>query len=88
MNNMKKGVNLEELTNSELFAEHKKRKRYFITWIVLFIVLTGISIYNNFVDGTWSVFSFYPALWIPLLVINGKSFKMTQSEIQKRNISL
>jgi hypothetical protein len=85
---MKKGVNLEELTNSELFAEHKKRKRYFITWIVLFTVLSLVTVYNNFVDGTSSVFSFFPVLWIPLLIINGKSYKAAQAEVQKRNLTI
>lgn len=78
---------LSELTNEELLLEGKKIKSTNIVNAVLFGVMIGVATWSTVKYGL-GIITFFPILFIQMLLKNNARKKAFESELKERNLTL
>ncbi|WP_313504734.1 FUSC family protein [Kaistella carnis] len=78
---------LSELTNEELLLEGKRIKSGNIVNAVLFGVMIGVSTWSTVKYGL-GIITFFPLLFIQMLLKNNARKKAFETELKNRNLSL
>ena len=78
---------LSELTNEELLLEGKKIKSTNVVNAVLFGVMIGVATWSTVKYGL-GIISFFPALFIQMLIKNNARKKTFEKELKERNLML
>ncbi len=79
--------NLSELTDEELLLEGKKIKSTNIVNAILFGVMIGVATYSTVKNGL-GILTFFPLLFIQMLLKNNARKKAFESELKARNLTL
>ena len=79
--------NLSELTDEELLLEGKKIKSTNIVNAVLFGVMIGVATWTTIKHGL-GILTFFPLLFIQMLLKNNARKKAFESELKARNLTL
>ena len=78
---------LSELTNEELLLEGKKIKSTNIVNAVLFGVMIGVATWSTVKYGL-GIITFFPILFIQMLIKNNARKKTFEKELKERNLML
>lgn len=78
---------LSELTNEDLLLEGKKIKSGNIMNAVLFGVMIGVATWSTVKYGL-GIITFFPLLFIQMLLKNNARRKAYENELKERNITL
>ena len=78
---------LSELTNEELLLEGKKIKSGNIVNAVLFGVIIGVATWSTVKYGL-GIITFFPVLFIQMLLKNNARKKAFEKELKERNLTL
>ena len=78
---------LSELTNEDLLLEGKKIKSGNIMNAVLFGVMIGVATWSTVRYGL-GIITFFPLLFIQMLLKNNARRKAFENELKERNITL
>ena len=78
---------LSELTNEELLLEGKKIKSTNIVNAVLFGVMIGVATWSTVKYGL-GIITFFPILFIQMLLKNNARKKAFEKELKERNLTL
>ena len=78
---------LSELTNEDLLLEGKKIKSGNIMNAVLFGVMIGVATWSTVKYGL-GIITFFPLLFIQMLLKNNARRKAFENELKERNITL
>lgn len=76
---------LSDLTDEELLIEGKKIKSSNIINAVLFGVMIGVATYSTVKNG-FGIITFFPLLFIQMLVKNNSRKKAFEEELKVRNL--
>ena len=79
--------NLSELTDEDLLLEGKKIKSTTIVNAILFGVMIGVATYSTVKNGL-GILTFFPLLFIQMLLKNNARKKAFESELKARNLTL
>ncbi len=79
--------NLSELTDEELLLEGKKIKSTNIVNAILFGVMIGVATYSTVKNGL-GILTFFPLLFIQMLLKNNARKKAFENELKARNLTL
>lgn len=80
-----KGKEFTELSDQELLEKRKKLKSVFILNAVIIGVFIGIAAYSAIKNGV-AFFTFFPLIFVFLLVKNRTDDKELEQEIKSRNL--
>ena len=78
---------LSELTNEDLLLEGKKIKSTNIVNAVLFGVMIGVATWSTVKYGL-GIITFFPVLFIQMLLKNNARKKAFEKELKERNLTL
>ena len=78
---------LSELTNEDLLLEGKKIKSTNIVNAVLFGVMIGVATWSTVKYGL-GIITFFPILFIQMLLKNNARKKAFEKELKERNLTL
>lgn len=78
---------LSELTNEELLLEGKKIRSGNIVNAVLFGVMIGVAAWSTVKYGL-GIITFFPLLFIQMLLKNNARKKAFETELKNRNLTL
>ena len=78
---------LSELTNEDLLLEGKKIKSGNIMNAVLFGVMIGVATWSTVKYGL-GIITFFPLLFIQMLLKNNARKKAFETELKERNLTL
>ena len=78
---------LSELTNEELLLEGKRIKSGNIVNAVLFGVMIGVATWSTVKYGL-GIITFFPLLFIQMLLKNNARKKAFEKELKERNLTL
>lgn len=78
---------LSELTNEDLLLEGKKIKSTNIVNAVLFGVMIGVATWSTVKYGL-GIITFFPVLFIQMLIKNNGRKKAFEKELKQRNLML
>lgn len=78
---------LSELTNEELLLEGKRIKSGNIVNAVLFGVMIGVATWSTVKYGL-GIITFFPLLFIQMLLKNNARKKAFETELKNRNLTL
>lgn len=78
---------LSELTNEELLLEGKKIRSGNIVNAVLFGVMIGVATWSTVKYGL-GIITFFPLLFIQMLLKNNARKKAFETELKNRNLTL
>lgn len=78
---------LSELTNEELLLEGKKIKSTNIVNAVFFGVMIGVATWSTVKYGL-GIITFFPILFIQMLLKNNARKKAFEKELKERNLTL
>ncbi|WP_373708916.1 FUSC family protein [Kaistella sp.] len=78
---------LSELTNEDLLLEGKKIKSGNIMNAVLFGVMIGVATWSTVKYGL-GIITFFPLLFIQMLLKNNARRKAFENELKERNLTL
>jgi len=73
------------LSDEELLQEQKKAKSNSIISAVLIGCLVGVAVYSAVKNGL-GFFTFFPLLFVYILVVNGKKTAALTKELKSRNL--
>ena len=76
---------LSDLTDAELLVEGKKIKSGNIVNAVLFGVMIGVATYSTVKNG-FGIITFFPLLFIQMLLKNNSRKKAFEEELKVRNL--
>ena len=76
---------LSDLTDAELLEEGKKIKSSNIINAVLFGVMIGVATYSTVKNG-FGIITFFPLLFIQMLLKNNSRKKAFEEELKVRNL--
>ena len=78
--------NLSEFTDSELLLEGRRIKATQFINAILFVVMIGVATYSTVKNG-FGILTFFPLLFIQMLVKNGSRKKAVDALVKERNLA-
>ncbi len=78
-------IDLTKLTSEALQIEAKKRNTAFTSFIIIFVLLIGVSIFLTIKNG-FGVFTILPITFIALVVAMKKGVDEIKKEIESRKL--